>query len=63
MKWVVRYFHHQANVWEERQRGSLFTAGAAAYAARQYSRWQNIAAAADRLFKVTNPNHTISHIM
>ena len=61
MNWVVRYFLSRAKIWEARQTGSNVTAGAAAYAARQYARWFGVAAAADRKFKSINPNH-IFHI-
>ena len=56
MDWVVRHFLHQAKDWSERQTGSSVSAGAAAYAARQYARWTEIAATADSMFKSNNPN-------
>ena len=70
MRWVIRYYLHQVKIWEDRYKSRSTSAGAslaaaagvAAYAACQHACWQNIAAAADRRFKVTNPNH-ISHIM
>lgn len=70
MEWVVRYYLYQGKVWDDRYKNRSVSAGAsveaaagaAAYAARQHVRWHNLAASADRRFKMTNPNHN-SHVM
>ena len=69
MEWVVRYYLHRAKVWNDRYQNRSVSAGASpvaaagatVYAARKHACWQNIAAAANRRFKLTNPNHA-SHI-
>ena len=70
MDWVVRYYHHQASVWEVRYKNGSVSPGASdeaaarakAYSARQHARWHNVATAAARKFKRTNPNYAC-HIM
>ncbi|KAF8799621.1 hypothetical protein BYT27DRAFT_7227787 [Phlegmacium glaucopus] len=52
MEWSVRYFLYRAKVWEERCNVAALSPGAIAYAARQNARWQQVAVAAESLFKV-----------
>ena len=63
MDWVVRYYCHQATICYKNgdvspRASAMATAGAIAYSPRQHARWQNTAAAADQMFRMTNSNYS-----
>ena len=60
MQWTVRYFLHQASIWEDRGIVSEHEghAGAAAYAHRKVAMWRNVAIAAESRFKEVNKSYT-----
>jgi hypothetical protein len=59
MEWTMRYFMHEAEVWEGRRRVAVHDdkAGAAAYAARKRHTWREMAAAADTKFMGINNSY------
>jgi hypothetical protein len=57
MEWSVRYFLNNARVWEGRSDAAAGNPGAAAYAARQVTKWRQVAASCDHLFQGINPHY------
>jgi hypothetical protein len=59
MQWTIRYFIHEAEVWEGRRSVAVHDnkMGAAAYAARKRHTWREMAAAADTKFIAINNSY------
>ena len=62
MQWTVRYYLHQAKVWESRAMYSADKgdAGAKSYAIRMAAMWTDLATAANAKFMAVNQTyHTL----
>ena len=57
MQWTVRFYLNESSTWKDRSLYSANSPGATAYAARQVAIWQGRAVAADREFRLANPDH------
>lgn len=60
MVWTVKYYLHNAGVWENRGRAARYAGneGAVAYAAQKAAMWRTVAASADRQFSIVNNAYT-----
>jgi len=59
MEWTVRYYLHQAEIWEDRGIQAEFARdlGSTAYAHRMIATWRGIAQAANARFRSVNQSY------